>query len=156
MYTNILSEESWHAYMHLHITNRIRMYKQCMINIYMCLYTKSKFNHCHNKCWLIHAHAHAHANYQYLPHSAGKLQCILGYLNLNYLTPQLSKCKILQATPTFTKATSFGDCKILQNGIFQSSKVTWSAENLSIIEEKLDICKLNATDGSYTEHYDQL
>ena len=46
-----------------------------------------------------------------------------------------------------------GDYKILQKFIFQLSKAMQSAENVLIIEEKLGICKLMATDRSYTEHY---
>ena len=41
----------------------------------------------------------------------------------------------------------------VQNGVFQLLKATRSAENVLIIEEKLDICKLMATDKSYTERY---
>ena len=56
-------------------------------------------------------------------------------------------------THIYESHVGFGDCEILQNGVFQSSKATQSAENVLIIKEKLDICKLMATDGSYTEHY---
>ena len=50
-----------------------------------------------------------------------------------------------------TKPRGFGDYEILQNGVFQLSTATRGAENILIIEEKLD--ELMATDRSYTEHY---
>ena len=76
---------------------------------------------------------------------------ILDYPNLNYPTPRLSECKISEATPTYESHMGLGDCEILQNGVFKSSKAMQSAEN--VIEEKLNICKLMATDRSYAEHY---
>ena len=42
---------------------------------------------------------------RWLPKTTHVVQCILGYPNLDYLTSQLSKRKISQATSTFTKAT---------------------------------------------------
>ena len=55
--------------------------------------------------------------------------------------------------PHYKSHVGLGDCKILQNGVFQSSKATRSAENILIIKEKLDICRLMVTDRFYTEHY---
>ena len=44
-----------------------------------------------------------------------------------------------------------GNCKILQNGVFQSSKQCGVPKLYT--KEKLDICNLMATDRSYTERY---
>ena len=72
--------------------------------------------------------------------------------HLYYPTPLLSECKISEATPTYEGHMGLGDCEILWNGVFQLSKESMqSAEN--VIKEKLNICKLMATDRSYVEHY---
>ena len=55
--------------------------------------------------------------------------------------------------PHYESHMGLGDCEILQNGIFQLSEATRSAENVLIIKEKLDSCKFLATDRSYKEHY---
>ena len=67
--------------------------------------------------------------------------------------PRLSDTPIVQ-TQNFTSHTHIykshvgrGDCEILQNGVFQSSKQQWSAKNiLFIIKGKRDIGKLMAAD----------
>ena len=43
--------------------------------------------------------------------------------------------------------------KILSKWHLLIIKAVWSAENVLIIKEKLDICKLMAIDRSYMEHY---
>ena len=67
---------------------------------------------------------------------------------LNYLDVKFHK-----PHPHYKSHVGLGDCKILWNGVFQSSKATHSAENVLIIKEKLDICRLMVTDRFYTEHY---
>ena len=79
----------------------------------------------------------------------------LDYLNLEYLTPWLSECKISQATPTFTKAMwVVAIAKYCKKWHFPIVKAMQSAENVLNIKEKLDIHKLMpATDRSYTKCY---
>ena len=61
--------------------------------------------------------------------------------------------KFTSHTHIYKTQVGRGDCRMLQKLCFPIVKATRSAENAMIIEEKLDICKLMPTDGSYTEHY---
>ena len=64
---------------------------------------------------------------RWLPKTTHVVQCIVGYPNLDYLTPQLSDTSIIQTQNftshmhTYKSHMGRGDCKILQNGIFQLS-----------------------------------
>lgn len=49
-------------------------------------------------------HTHTQQSHYVGPTQTFSVQCILGYPNLDYPTPQLSKRKISQTTPIFTKA----------------------------------------------------
>ena len=53
------------------------------------------------------------------------VQCILGYPNLDY-----PNTKFRKPHPHYEGHVGLGDCEILQNGVFQSSKAMWSAENI--------------------------
>ena len=68
--------------------------------------------------------------------------------------PWLFECKISQATPIFTKATWVVAIAKFAKWRFPIVKAVWSAENVLVIEEKLGIGKLMATDRSYTKRYE--
>ena len=85
-----------------------------------------------------------------------EVQCILKWLvirtsiiwHLDYPNTKFHK-----PHPHLQKPCGSWRLRYLTKCCFPIVKVTRSAENVLIIEEKLDICKLMTTDRSYTERY---
>ena len=82
-----------------------------------------------------------------------QVDCILGYPNLNYPTPQLSECKIHKPHSHLWKPCRSWQLWNPAKWHFLTVKAMPSAKNILIIEEKLDIYKLMATNRFYMECY---